>query len=341
MADSGKVNETYKDDYEQFLEYYNFQTKMCTYVFGPTILLGLVGNVISFFTWGKLTHHNSLTFLLRTLAIIDSCLLFGEVFRVLTSVTIITTRFHDDGWLYTAAGVLWPYTRAYIYPLMYMALLANIQTSVCIGMNRYIVVCRPLQAPRLCTISHARKQVICIVLFSILTLLPSFFECKVIQTSDGSSTVLCTWLDNKWYYFIYHVGFFLVLGSLVPFGILLFFRVRIIITLRAARRQPIDRHGDRLQETRVTSMVLVLLGVFIVCHIYWWIQLFCVSFLPVDTFYSYIWITYGSSFADLLMILNSSINWWIYVVYIKAFQKTLCTKCCCRRSETNQAHEMS
>ena len=107
-------------------------------------ILGLAGNDISFFVWGKLTHQNSLTFLLRTLAMIDSCLLLVMGFRAFTNnkVFMNTTSFHVDGWLFTAAEALWPYTRAYIQPLIYMALLANILTSVCIGMNRYIAVCR-------------------------------------------------------------------------------------------------------------------------------------------------------------------------------------------------------
>ena len=331
-----KVYETGKDAYEQFLEYYHFQTKMCTFVFGPMILLGLVGNVISFVTWGKLTKQNSLTSLLRALAVIDSCLLLGEVFRVLTGDTTI---FYVDGWLYKAADVLWPYTRAYIHPLIYMALLANILTSVCIGMNRYIVVCRPLQAARLCTVGHARTQVICIVLFSILALLPSFFECKVIKTTDGSPIVLSTLLNNIWYYYIYHVGCYFIFGSLIPFGFLIFFCVRIIMTLRAARRQPTSRHGNRLQETRVTSMVLVLLGVFVVCHVYWWIQLFCVYFLS-DTFYYHVWISYSLSCAELLIIFNSSINCWIYIIYINEFRRTL-SRGCCHRSGINHGYELS
>ena len=216
-----------------------------------------------------------------------------------------------------------------------MALLASILTSVCIGMNRYIVVCRPLQATRLCTSSHARKQVICIVLFSLLILLPSFFECKVIERADASPIELCTWVDNKWYKYIYNIGFYFIFGSLIPFGFLSFFCVRIIMTLRAARRQPIDRHGDRLRETRITSMVLVLLGVFIVCHVYWWIQLFCVNFL-----YHTAWGTYALSFAELLITLNSSMNFWIYLWFIKEFRETLCNKFC-HRSDTKQRGEHS
>ena len=45
-ADRSKFNETYID-YERFLDYYNFKTKMCIFVFAPMIVLGLIGNVIS------------------------------------------------------------------------------------------------------------------------------------------------------------------------------------------------------------------------------------------------------------------------------------------------------
>ena len=176
------------------------------------------------------------------------------------------------------------------------------------------------------------------MLFSLLILLPSFSECKVIERADASAIVWCPWLDNTWYYYIYHIGFYFIFGSLVPFGFLTFFCVRIITTLRAARRQPMDRHGDRLRETRVTSMVLVLLGVFIVCHVYWWIQLFCVYFLPHNTRYAYAWRTYALSVAELLITLNSSINCWIYFAFINEFRRTLCKKCC-QRPGTNRAHD--
>ena len=333
-----RVYAIFADPYEYFLGYYHFHTKMCTFVFGPMILLGLVGNIVSFFTWGKIAHQNALTFLLRALAVIDCCLLTGEVFRVLTDVHI--SIYHVDGWLYTTTKVLGPYTHVYIQPLVYIALLANILTSVCIGMNRYIVVCKPLQATQLCTTSHARKQVICIVLLSLLFILPSFFECEVVNRSDGLLMAMCTFFQNKWYLYIYRIGLYFMFGSLIPFGFLTFFCVRVIITLYAARRQPIDRHGDRLQETRVTSMVLVLLGIFVVCHVYWWIQLFCVCFLPADTVHRYIWGTYGLSFAELVIILNSSVNCWIYCAFFNKFRRALCTKCS-HRSETNQAYEMS
>ena len=296
------------------------------------ILLGLVGNIISFFTWGKIAHQNALTFLLRALAVIDCCLLTGEVFRVLTDVDI--SIYYVDGWLYTTTEVLRPYTLVYIYPLIYMALLANILTSVCIGMNRYIVVCKPLQATQLCTTSNAWKQVICIVLLSLLIILPSFFECEVVKISDGSLMAMCTYFDNKWYYYIYHIGLYFIFGSLIPFGFLTFFCMRVIITLRTARRQPIDRHGDPLQETRITSMVFVLLGSFVVCHVYWWIQLFCVYFLPYDTFHSYIWGSYGLSFAELMIILNSSINWCIYCAFFNKFRRAICENAPIGRRQT-------
>ena len=146
---------------------------MCMFVYAPMILLGLIGNFISFFVLGKLTHQSSVTFMLRTLAIDDFVLLLCLVFRVFADDT--ATTFQVEGWLYTAADILWPYTRAYIYPLKYMALMANVLTSVSIFLNRYIVVCQPLEAARLCTTSHAKKQMTFVILVSISLLLPNFW----------------------------------------------------------------------------------------------------------------------------------------------------------------------
>ena len=334
-ANSTEYHEEYH--YEQFMIFYQFRKNLCTFVFVPVILLGHVGNIMSFVTWGKMINQNAVTFLLRTLAIIDSCILLCSMFRMFTHKS--ATMFYVDDWFYTAADMLWPYTWAYVFPLTHIASLANILTSMCIGLNRYIVVCKPFHATRLCTVSRAKTQVICIILVSILVLLPSFFAIKVQTTRDGSPYIVNTLSNNKLYYYIYEIGCHIVCGSLVPFGILLFFCVRIIMTLRAARRQPIDRHGDRLQETRVTSMVLVLLGVFILCHIYWWIHLFCVFFLP-DTFYYQMWKNYSLSCAEFLVILNSSVNWVIYSMYINEFRKTLCQRCC-HPSQANEEFELS
>ena len=296
---------------------------MCEFVFGPLILLGLAGNVASFFTFRKMTHQNSVTLLFRMLAIVDGCLLLCLPLALLADSH--ATLFQVDGWLYTAVDELGPYIKVYIIPLTWIVMVADNWTHVALGMNRYIVVCRPLQAARLCTTSGAKKWMISVIVFSVAFGIPLFFHCKVNENTNGFGDVICTLLDNKWYFYIYRVGFYLIFGSVFPVGMLIFFYVRIVTTLRAMDRQTMDRHGNHPQGTRVTSMVLLILAVFLVQNIHSWILASLVIGLP-DKFL--IWTYHAVSCAEMLLILNSSVNWLIYVVYIKEFRRTVSERCC-------------
>ena len=82
------------------------------------------------------------------------------------------------------------------------------------------------------------------------------------------------------------------------------------------------RHGDRLHDTRVTSMVLALLAVFLVCHIIWWIKNFLFMLLP-HTFFHTMWFHYAVFGSDIILVLNSSVNCLIYFVHISEFRRTL------------------
>ena len=307
--------------YEEFLVYYHHRTKLCAFVFGPMILLGLIGNVISFFNLAKLAHRNGVTFQLRVLAIIDFCLLLCLAFAVFTDKSAST--YYVDGWLYTASDMLWPYRSAYVVPLASCFVLANSWTTVAIGMNRYIVVCRSLQAARLCTVSQAKKQLLCIILVVILFRLPSLVDCEVKKTTNGTLYLVNTLTDNKWYIYIYHIGCNVIFSFLIPFILLVFFCVRIITTLRAARRRPLGRHGDRLRDTKVTSMVLVLLGVFLVCNGLVWLN-YSFHIVSNQNFHWRFVGNYVRFCSEMLITTNSSVNWLIYFMYIKAFRRMVC-----------------
>ena len=87
--------------------------------------------------------------------------------------------FVDDVWIDTLTSRLWPFMATCVFPLCRVLILINAWTSVIIGINRYIAVCRQLHDARLCmlcTISHARKQTACVVLFSFTYSLPSVLE---------------------------------------------------------------------------------------------------------------------------------------------------------------------
>ena len=219
--------------------------------------------------------------------------------------------------------------------------MANTWTSMVIGMNRYIAVCRPLHADRICTASHARKQIVCVIIFSMVYSLPRFLEYRWI---GGDKTFGLKELDHgdTWYFYIYVVGCDITFRYVIPLSLLLYFCVRLVLTLRAVRRVPqINRHGGRNVNNRITMMLVVLLGVFLVCQtpniltrIWDIFVLYEFSFLCE---WSYMVINYIS---PLCIIFNSSVNCLIYIVYNGRFRRMLC-KGCIHRSEISPGTNFS
>ena len=306
-------------------------------VVGPLALMGLIGNVITYIIFGKMGRQNAVTFLLRSLAVIDSCGLLVAVTYEYWFWSVLCGNVSID----TLASMLWPFMAVFVQPLYRVFLLANAWTSVIIGINRYIAVCRPLHAARLCTVSHARKQIACVVLFSFAYSLPRFLEYKDIGDGKYFGLKDLDWMTKLWYYYIYVVGCDITFRFLVPVSILLYVCVRLAMTLRAATRQQMIRHGTHNTDTRVTTMLVVFLGVFLVCQtpsIYMRISFVLTRvygriILERDMVMYYL-------FSPLCIIFNSSVNCLIYLAYNKQFRRKLCQRCT-RGSTTNPAYELT
>ena len=136
--------------------------------------------------------------------------------------------------------------------------------------------------------------------------------------------------DNKWYFYIYELGCNVIFRFLVPLCVLLFFFVRIVIALRASRDQQLGRYGGLQVDRKLTSMLLVLLGVFLVCHASIWLMLLVVELHDYglcDFSSVIIYLLYALQLICILIILNSSFNCLIYFVYMKEFRELLCEKC--------------
>ena len=140
---------------------------------------------------------------------------------------------------------------------------------------------------------------------------------------------------------IYTVGCDIAFYFLIPFSIILFVCVRLAMTLRAARRQAMNRHGVRNTDSSVTTMLVLLLGVFLVCQIpgifnringvlY---RLHERSHFVGDIVLShFVW--------PICTNINSSVNCPIYLAYNKHFRSQLCQRCT-RGSTINHDYELT
>ena len=314
---------------------------MVVFVTVPLASFGLVGNVVSFFTFGKLAHKNSVTFALRALAINDTFILLCMAPVLYTEYTGEGMSFRDNPCPITTAVGLDAYNRVYIHPLINIGVIVGTWTSVVIGMTRYIAVCRPLQAARLCTVSRTTRQILSIIVIAVIYVLPRFFEMEIRKKPDGSAFVVDALWNNKWYYYIYFCGVHLICVFSIPFVVLVFFCVRLMAALRSAMRQPIGRHGGGKEiDTRITSMLVILIAVFLFCHGIFWVYnsrkfIFRTS-SPVTPCIN-IKSLYIRVFLYMVFISNSSVNCFIYLVYLREFRRKLCPKWCHRPLPTGRS----
>ena len=278
-----------------------------TIVIAPLVMMGLVGNTVAFCAFGKMVNQNTTTFLLRALAIIDCIVILCMTPRLCATV---------------------------FSPLWRIAYVATVWTSVVFGMNSYIVVCRPLHAHKLCTITKARKQIVCVILASTVFSLPRLFAYAINTHPNGSFELVNGWVHNKWLLYIYFLGCYSVLIFLLPYGILMFFCVRLIDALHATRVLQMERHGGRQVDTRVTSMLVALLAIPLACHITSILNMLLDLFGALEN-----WV-YMYAIVDIAIILNSSGDCLIYLAYMKEFRRKLHDRCT-HISEITQEYVMS
>ena len=322
---------------DHFSDAFQLYFKVGTFFVTPLCLLGLPGNIIAFCIFGQIGRQNSTTFLMRALAVIDSCvLLFQMTYNMVSPLQeTLCGVYQNDEKCHLALFSLWM-----IGQTKSMISMACIWTSVIIGMNRYIAVCWPLHATRICTINNARKQMLGVILGSVAFSLPGFFETKLEKAPHSSSyLVKYPLIDNDWYFYTYKVGCTITFTFLIPFGLCLFFTARLVATLRLAREQPISRHGGRQMDTNVTNMLVVVMAVFLVSYIPHSVGRFLHFFSRIG-FNITSMIIYFSIISIILLPLNSSLNIFIYLVYLKDFRRIMCGRCS-RRPPHDEQYELS
>ena len=187
--------------------------------------LGIIGNVASFFIFGKMAHQNSSTLLLRALAVMDSTFLLFAILVCCGNLGI-----------YSAFSLL------YFRPAFYAIQIIAVWTSVLLGVNRYIVVCRPFLDSRVCTVSNVWKQLAVVIFLSLLYAFPSFFEIETVnlEPNDDNDTTdpirFRPRAENYYYDVIYRSILNTTLLFAAPLLVQLICSIRLSITLYAARR---------------------------------------------------------------------------------------------------------
>ena len=255
-------NETYFLHRDGELSYPILSTAVdyMTWYFMPVLIGGgVIGNSLSLVVFLN-THHNrlSLSVYLAALAISDIGFLLSLLFGWVGGTKF--ALFHINGWCQTVVFV--SYTTSFL----------SVWFVVAFTVERYIAICHPFHRPEMCTTGRAKKVVIGLSTFAIITYSCNFWTTGV-RFDVATNLTTCTPLREY-----YHFHLFLTYGDaivtlFVPFLAIVIFNItiahRIAYFYHKRQRLMSERHYAQqniLQcraQIKVTKMLMVVSSVFL------------------------------------------------------------------------------
>ena len=183
---------------------------------------GLIGNSLSFAVLHKYTSGNVGIYLLKALAVTDNIFL---------AITLIYARIDPvvpEKMLYV------------IVALLNASLSWTVWMIVLVAGNRYIAMCRPMMASKLCTINKVRLKILIMAAAVCVFNIPHFIdycimdnETILFENMPKHEKFAC---EGMFYYIIYVNALHCIFVFILPLAIIIFFNVHLMRSLKVAQR---------------------------------------------------------------------------------------------------------
>ncbi|KAG8249903.1 obsolete signal transducer activity protein [Homalodisca vitripennis] len=280
-------------------------------------LMGIIGNVISMIILSRPQMRSSINYLLIGLARCDTVLIVTSI--LLFGLPAIYQYTKTD-LLFAYQYKIFAFLCLVVFPVALIAQTVSVYLTLTVTLERFVAVCHPLQARSLCTYGRARLYVILIIIFSTIYNLSRFWEIKIREeyNEETNSTVYMPVTSdlrqNKIYISLYIHWLYMIFIYFLPFSCLAVLNGAIYRQVRRANQE--RQRLSRLQKKEIglATMLLCVVVVFVLCNI-----------LPLVTnvlecFYDII-IDQLVKTSNLLVTINSSVNFVIYVIFGEKFKR--------------------
>ena len=304
-----------------------------TLIVGMLVVVGIVGNCFTAFVFWKGNFGTSTAFLFMCLSLIDTALL-------MTVLPLYSLGPFADytGRLEKEIGTIRPYVRVYMVPLAWLTHTATLWVTVLIAVNRYIIVCLPFRAAQWCTVSKVKIQLAVVLVFAILYNIPKFAEGIVVHSVSNNGTTHKAYAMNsklgsdELYNIIYSNVVYTIFMLVLPITILIVLTIRLIAAMKAHRRMQIKmrRLHNQHHDTNVTFVLVIVVIVVIACQLPALVNQVLWNVLPNEARNCGGSHFYVRPIANMLVILNSAVNFVIYTLFNKSFRDVLIKNVCMR-----------
>jgi neuropeptide Y receptor type 1 len=297
------------------------------YVVGSLCLFGFIGNALSIAVlYRDHDKKNTTNWLLQTLAVGDTLYLMASVF--IQPLKAINTQ-HPD-WIPGLKNIF-PYMELHIWAFASIAQTITVWTVVLVTLDRFMAICRPLST-QLRSLERAKLAVALVVVLAVLYNIPRFFEREVhVDFSElcNTTTVIVrksALRQNKIYFLVYKTVCYFIFRAIGPLLTLIVLNYKLIKALQEVRRRHEDLTRSGKHRENITLMLVVVVCVFITCTLPDLVLRIVVTFrdfLPMVHMGSVTWMTVMNVITNMLLVVNSSINFLIYCLIGKKFRKIL------------------
>ncbi|XP_053398767.1 FMRFamide receptor-like [Mercenaria mercenaria] len=319
------VSSTAKDDSSMVMaEKMHFVTSA---VIGTIfVIIGIIGNILSISVWMRPKMRSSTGTYLIGQAIADMGLLvFFFITESVPKMAPEVTKSFSYGVFFSYIG----------YPIFFLFVICSIWFTVGVTVDRYIQVCWINRSRDMCTVKRALTGLGIITFLCFIINIPHFASFEPVHASDTGFRPT-EYGGSKNYEFWVHC-MFLVLApwaTIFVLNMLIIQRVSKINRHMNAKRGESGKEKAKKSEAQMTRLLLTVTFTFLVLIAF---QCITQCFFMLGEGDHRI-VSEAFSIAKLGIVINSSINFFLYCLSAARFRKELATVICARIRGYEESH---
>ncbi|XP_022314670.1 FMRFamide receptor-like [Crassostrea virginica] len=280
-------------------------------------VFGVLGNILTMIVLWRREMHSTTILFLRALVLTDT----GIIVVVAATVTPFTLSFFHAELGYFK-DVVYPNVFTPVTYIVMVIQQCNVWITVSVSVERYISICHPFKAAKICTKRRTWIILFAICVISVIYNIPRCFASRTKSPCSPNDTSLCymlvdtTFGKTTFYTKVYMVWMYAVLIYIIPLTLLAVLNCLIIMELMRMRARRIGTNIQDDNEANLSLVLVLIVIVFICCQTPGLFSQFDFLFDPIVFLQ---WIAFGNT----LFVTNSSVNFLIYTAVGRRFRKVL------------------